>query len=166
MGPRDGPPLLPQNVVEGREGLTCVQSQTQGAHWLRCVGEWVDFARDPSFPAVPFPVVPGHPCHTPQSQDLPPAKPQRPGQNTSAAPYRPDRGWRPREGQGQDPVQSTSQVRWELGWDLYFLICILNNFQHSLKQFLQGPRGDWRKMQSNQLSHVVITKITTTPISV
>lgn len=123
-------------------------------------------ARDPALSAVTLPVAPGYPPHTPQSQELPSTKLQRPRQNVSATLHHSDGGQRPREGQGQNFVQSTPQGRWELGENLDFLVCILDNFQHSLKQFLQGPGGNWRKMQSNQLSDVVIIKTTTNPISV
>lgn len=104
-----------------REGGThCVPSQTRKPTGSGAQGQGRgDGARDPSLPALPFPVVLGHPPHPPTPQKKPGVaiyKLQRPRQSISATLCGPDagEGGRLREGQGQDPVQSTSQGRWEL----------------------------------------------------
>lgn len=165
VGPRDGPTLLPQNVVKGREGFTCVHCQTQEAPWAQVPREGErGLCQGPIPPDVPFPVVPKHPPMSHRARVAIYKAPETKTEHISHSSL-PRWGMAIKRGTGAGPCSEhlTSQVG--AGVEPRFPDLYPQQFPAPSEAVSTGPRGNWRKMQSNQLSDVVIIKITTTTIS-
>lgn len=159
-GPWEGPTLLPQNVVEGREGLTSTvrpRKPTGSGARGGCQGPIPAWSPSPLLQGgLPTPHK-ARSCHLQSSRDQ-----DRTSEPLCVAQI----GDRDQE-RDRDRTLSKAPLKSRgAGVEPRFPDCILSNFQYSVKLFLQGPGGNWRKMQSNQLSDGVIIKIATTPVSV
>lgn len=162
--PQDGPNLLPPKMLWSRErdSLTHGHGQTQEASWLRCWGGGLGRDCQGPFPAgLPLPCCSRGPSPHP-------ARPKRHLQSSRDRDSTSQslRSVPQRRVVTEDRATTLSKAprsRARAGVEPRFLDLCSQPSPARFEASSPGPWGDWRKMQSDQLSAILLIKITTTP---